>query len=136
LKRPDTTASHDTASVLTKVEAVVAVSLELSAISRGKPGISVCDGASALTAELAHRLRDPSGPFAGRTLVPCTPHSAAAEGKIVVRAIDCTPGSSVVRGEYHQYSSIWTLKAITRTLDKGGRQFVQHTSLADRLTVD
>jgi hypothetical protein len=132
----DTTASRDTATTLTKAEAVVAVSLELSAMSRGKLGISVCDSASALTAELAHRLRDPLGPFAGRTLVPCTPDSAVAEGKIVVRAIDCTRGSCMVRGEYHQYSSVWTLKAVTRTTDRGGGQFVQHTILSDRLTVD
>lgn len=136
LQLSDTTASRDSASTQTRAEAVVAVSLELSAISRGKLGIGVCDGASPLTAALVHRLRDPLGPFAGRTLVPCTSDSAAAEGKIVVRAIDCTRGRCTVRGEYHQYSSIWTLKAVTRTIDKGGGQFVQHTILSDRITVD
>lgn len=105
-------------------------------MSRGKLSLSVCDSASALTAELAHGLRNPLGPFAGRTLVPCTPDSAVAEGKIVVRVIDCTRGSCTVRGEYHQYSSVCTLKAVTRTTDRGGGQFVQHTILSDRLTVD
>lgn len=103
----------DAATAATRSAGVIAVSLELSAVSLGTLEISVCDDASVLESEVADRMRQSPRPFPERRLAPCAPYMPAAEGKIVIRSVTCSRTCCVVDGEHHQYSSRWTVKAVT-----------------------